>query len=88
MAQLKPVVEPPLGRSQERWLVDGGFPTYEHIDAMAHKTSVYAQVPEPTCALTSADTSTHAQIPANRVNSQALSLGKKTCRRWRRQAGE
>jgi hypothetical protein len=55
----------------------GGFPAYEHIDAMADKTSVYAQVPEPACALALADSSTQMQIAVNRGNSQALSLGKK-----------
>jgi transposase len=50
MAQLAPMVEQVeqrLGRSPDEWLVDGGFPAHEQIDAVAHKTEVYAPVPEP-----------------------------------------
>lgn len=36
-----------LGRSPDAWLVDGGFPAHEQIDAVAGKTEVYAPVPEP-----------------------------------------
>ena len=50
MAQLAPMVEQVeqrLGHSPQAWLVDGGFPAHEQIDAVAHKTEVYAPVPEP-----------------------------------------
>jgi transposase len=50
MAQLAPMVEQVeqrLGRSPGGWLVDGGFPAHEQIDAVAGKTEVYAPVPEP-----------------------------------------
>jgi len=50
MAQLAPMVEQVeqrLGRSPDEWLVDGGFPAHEQIDAVAAKTEVYAPVPEP-----------------------------------------
>ena len=50
MAQLAPMVEQVeqrLGRSPDQWLVDGGFPAHEQIDAVAGKTEVYAPVPEP-----------------------------------------
>ena len=50
MAQLAPMVEQVeqrLGRSPGEWLVDGGFPAHEQIDAVAGKTEVYAPVPEP-----------------------------------------
>jgi transposase len=50
MAQLAPMVEQVeqrLGEVPEQWLVDGGFPAHEQIDAVAHKTEVYAPVPEP-----------------------------------------
>jgi hypothetical protein len=50
MAQLAPMVEQVeqrVGRSPGEWLVDGGFPAHEQIDAVAHKTEVYAPVPEP-----------------------------------------
>ena len=50
MAQLAPMVEQVeqrLGRSPDAWLVDGGFPAHEQIDAVADKTALYAPVPEP-----------------------------------------
>lgn len=50
MAQLAPMVEQVeqrLGRSPDEWLVDGGFPAHEQIDAVVGKTEVYAPVPEP-----------------------------------------
>lgn len=50
MAQLAPMVkqvERRLGRSPDKWLVDGGFPAHEQIDTVAGKTEVYAPVPEP-----------------------------------------
>ncbi len=50
MAQLVAMVEQVeqrLGQAPEQWLVDGGFPSHEQIDAAARKTTVYAPVPEP-----------------------------------------
>ena len=50
MAQLAPMVqqvEQRLGRLAAQWLVDGGYPAHEQIDAVADKTEVYAPVPEP-----------------------------------------
>jgi len=50
MAQLAPMVEQVhkrLGQSPQQWLVDGGFPAHDQIDAVASKTEVYAPVPEP-----------------------------------------
>jgi hypothetical protein len=50
MAQLAPMVsqvEQRLGQAPAQWLVDGGFPAHEQLDAVAHKTEVYAPVPEP-----------------------------------------
>ena len=50
MAQLAPMVEQVeqrLGEAPGQWLVDGGFPAHEQLDAVAHKTEVYAPVPEP-----------------------------------------
>ncbi|MGH2521505.1 MAG: IS1182 family transposase [Anaerolineales bacterium] len=50
MAQLAPMVEQleqRLGQSPGQWLVDGGFPAHEQMDAVAGKTEVYAPVPEP-----------------------------------------
>ena len=49
MAQLAPMVqqvEQRLGAVPAQWLVDGGFPAHEQIDAVADKTEVYAPVPE------------------------------------------
>jgi hypothetical protein len=50
MAQLAPMleqVEQRLGQSPAQWLVDGGYPAHEQIDAVADRTEVYAPVPEP-----------------------------------------
>jgi transposase len=50
MGQLTPMVEQVerrLGQSPEAWLVDGGYPAHEQINAVADKTMVYAPVPEP-----------------------------------------
>ena len=50
MAQLAPMVsqvQQRLGQVPAQWLVDGGFPAHEQIDAVADKTEVYAPVPEP-----------------------------------------
>ena len=47
MAQLAPMVEQVeqrLGQAPEQWLVDGGFPVHEQIDAVAGKTELYAPV--------------------------------------------
>ena len=49
MAQLAPMVdqvEQRMGKAPEQWLVDGGFPAHEQIDAVAHKTELYAPVPK------------------------------------------
>jgi len=50
MAQLAPMVEQVaqrLGRTPEQWLVDGGFPAHDQIDAVSAKTEVIAPVPKP-----------------------------------------
>ena len=50
MGQLAPMVqqvEQRLGEVAPQWLVDGGFPAHEQIDAVADKTELYAPVPEP-----------------------------------------
>lgn len=50
MAQMAPMVEQVqkrLGQDPDQWLVDGGFPAHDQIDAVADKTEVYAPVPEP-----------------------------------------
>lgn len=50
MAQLAPMVEQVeqrLGRTPQQWLVDGGYPAHDQIDAVAHKTELYAPVPQP-----------------------------------------
>jgi transposase len=49
MAQLAPMVdqvEQRAGKVPEQWLVDGGFPAHEQIDAVAGKTELYAPVPK------------------------------------------
>jgi transposase len=50
MAQLAPMVEQVqqrLGRAPEQWLVDGGYPAHEQLDAVEGQTTVYAPVPKP-----------------------------------------
>jgi len=54
MAQMAPMVEQVIertGQTPEQWLVDGGFPAHEQIDAVHRhtqgKTAVIAPVPEP-----------------------------------------
>ena len=50
MAQLAPMVEQVgerLGQSPALWMVDGGFPAHEQLDAVNGKTEIYAPVPEP-----------------------------------------
>lgn len=49
MAQLAPMVEQVeqrLGQVPDQWVVDGGFPAHEQINAVAGKTEVYAPIPE------------------------------------------
>lgn len=49
MAQLAPMIEQVqqrLGQTPEQWLVDGGFPSHDQLDAASTKTTVYAPVPE------------------------------------------
>jgi transposase len=49
MAQLEPMVEQVEGRCGQvpaQWLVDGGYPAHEQIEAVEGKTEVYAPVPE------------------------------------------
>lgn len=49
MTQMAPMVEQVeqrLGQVPKQWLVDGGFPAHEQIDAVAQKTEVYAPVPQ------------------------------------------
>ncbi|MGH8711688.1 MAG: IS1182 family transposase [Burkholderiales bacterium] len=48
--QLAPMVEQVTercGQSPEEWLVDGGYPGHEQLDAVAEQTEVYAPVPKP-----------------------------------------
>jgi transposase len=50
MAQLAPMVEQVTercGQSPAEWLVDGGFPAHDQLDAVADDTTVYAPVPKP-----------------------------------------
>ena len=50
LGQLAPMVEQVVARceaSPEEWLVDGGYPAHEQVDAVSDKTVVYAPVPKP-----------------------------------------
>ena len=49
MGQLAPMVEQVQQRcasTPDEWLVDGGYPKHEQLDAVSDKTTVYAPVPE------------------------------------------
>jgi transposase len=49
MGQLAPMVAQVQARcagTPEEWLVDGGYPKHEQLDAVSGKTTVYAPVPE------------------------------------------
>jgi transposase len=50
MGQMTPMVEQVVercGQAPEDWLVDGGFPAHDQIDAVAAQTRVIAPVPKP-----------------------------------------
>jgi transposase len=50
MGQLAPMVEQVserCGETPAQWLVDGGYPAHEQLDAVAEHTDVYAAVPKP-----------------------------------------
>ncbi len=50
LGQLAPMVEQVQGRcevSPRQWLVDGGYPAHEQIEAVSETTVVYAPVPKP-----------------------------------------
>ena len=50
LGQLAPMVEQVVARceaSPQEWLVDGGYPAHEQVDAVSDKTVVYAPVPKP-----------------------------------------
>ena len=68
MAQLAPMVEQVqerLGQSAQQWLVDGGFPAHDQIDAVADKTEVYAPVPEPKTKKDKQGNAVHSDTPAD-----------------------
>ena len=50
MAQRQPMVDQVAeryGQTPAEWLVDGGFPAHDQLDAVAARTTVYAPVPKP-----------------------------------------
>ena len=50
LGQLVPMLEQVEGRCQaspQEWLVDGGYPAHQQIEAVGDKTVVYAPVPKP-----------------------------------------
>lgn len=50
MGQMAPMVKQVVGRcgqAPDDWLVDGGFPAHDQIDAVASQTRVIAPVPKP-----------------------------------------
>ena len=66
MAQLAPMIEQVTercGQSPEQWLVDGGYPAHEQLEAAAPYTEVYAPVPKPKDAATDP----HAPKPTDSI---------------------
>lgn len=50
LGQLAPMVEQVTARhaqTPDEWLVDGGYPAHQQLDAVAEQTTVYAPVPKP-----------------------------------------
>ena len=50
LGQLVPMVEQVserCGSAPDEWLVDGGYPAHEQLDAVSEHTTVYAPVPKP-----------------------------------------
>jgi IS5 family transposase len=76
MAQMAPMIEQVTercGHCPEQWLVDGGYPAHEQLEAAAPHTEVYAPVPKPK----SAATDPHAPKP---TDSEAVAA-------WRERMG-
>lgn len=70
MAQLAPMlaqVTERCGQSPEQWLVDGGYPAHEQLEAVAPHTEVYAPVPKPK------DAATDPHVPKP-TDSEAVAL--------------
>ena len=81
MAQLAPMVsqvEERLGEAPDQWLVDGGFPAHEQIDAVAGKTELYAPVPKARTPK-SKDQAKDAQDDAPNSSEQAASSPENEC---------
>jgi len=69
MGQMAPMVEQVIercGSAPENWLVDGGFPAHDQIDAVAEHTRVIAPVPKPKSKAKGADgvEAAHDEAPA------------------------
>jgi len=47
LVQMVAQVTERYGENPEQWLVDGGYPAHEQLDAVAEQTEVYAPVPKP-----------------------------------------
>jgi transposase len=76
MAQLAPMVdqvEQRVGKVPEQWLVDGGFPAHEQIDAVAGKTELYAPVPKSKPAKSKDQPKDPPEGPAGEVEQKAPS---------------
>ncbi len=67
MGQMAPMVEQVVercGRAPENWLVDGGFPAHDQIDAVAAQTRVIAPVPKPKVKVKSDEAGAQTQADA------------------------
>jgi transposase len=91
MAQLAPMVEQVeqrLGRAPQQWLVDGGFPAHEQIDAVAHKTEVYAPVPEPRAKKAEPDKGEQPKDPPEDPPARATADGEGAHDKHQRKSGD
>jgi transposase len=78
MAQLAPMVdqvEQRVGKVPEQWLVDGGFPAHEQIDAVAGKTVLYAPVPKNKPPKSKGQSKDPPESPAGEVDPKGLPAG-------------
>jgi transposase len=67
MGQMAPMVKQVVercGQAPEDWLVDGGFPAHEQIDAVAGQTRVIAPVPKPKVKTKAKDDATEIKAQA------------------------
>lgn len=87
MAQLAPMVEQVqdrCGKLPQHWLVDGGYPAHEQLDAVSDQTEVYAPVPESRAKKHAKDDTN----PVERDKHQPRPDDSEAVARWRVRMGQ